>query len=82
MPKFTIQLKLVQSMVSNRFVQIMRYQGNTYLFLCVATDTEAHDNGIVRAINSTYTANERVVGEARHTVFVGRLHKKTDEVNS
>lgn len=43
------------------------------------TDTEPHDRGIVRAINSTYKPNVRVVGEARHTVFVGRLHDKTDE---
>lgn len=43
------------------------------------TDTEPHDRGIIRAINSTYKPNVRVVGEARHTVFVGRLHDKTDE---
>lgn len=39
-----------------------------------------HDNGIVRAINSTYTINERVVGDPKHTIFIGRLHMKTDEV--
>lgn len=43
------------------------------------TDTEPHDRGIIRALKSTYKPNERVVGEPRHTVFVGRLHDKTDE---
>ncbi|XP_037047999.1 U11/U12 small nuclear ribonucleoprotein 35 kDa protein-like [Bradysia coprophila] len=43
------------------------------------TDTEPHDRAIIRALKSTYKPNERVVGEPRHTVFVGRLHDKTDE---
>lgn len=46
------------------------------------TDTIPHDRGIIRAINSTYQPNERVEGDPRHTIFVGKLHIKTDEVNS
>lgn len=30
-------------------------------------------------MNSTYKPNERVVGEPRHTIFIGRLHDRTDE---
>ncbi|XP_031640626.1 U11/U12 small nuclear ribonucleoprotein 35 kDa protein-like [Contarinia nasturtii] len=43
------------------------------------TDTDPHDNGIVRAINSHYKPNERVVGNPKHTIFIGRLHLRTDE---
>lgn len=46
------------------------------------TDTIPHDRGIIRAINSTYQPNERVEGDPRYTIFVGKLHIKTDEVNS
>lgn len=38
-----------------------------------------HDRGIVRAINSKYRPNEHVKSNPRHTIFVGRLHIKTDE---
>lgn len=50
------------------------------MVLNVGTDTCPHDNGIVRALNSNYRPNERVVGNAKHTIFVGRLNLKTDEV--
>ncbi|XP_055311525.1 U11/U12 small nuclear ribonucleoprotein 35 kDa protein-like [Sitodiplosis mosellana] len=43
------------------------------------TDTYPHDNGIVRAIKSHYKPNERVVGNPKHTIFIGRLHLRTDE---
>lgn len=64
--------------------KITDYLGK-YRFLYVklfrpGTDTYPHDRGIVRALNSTYRPNERVVGNPRHTIFVGRLHRKTDEV--
>lgn len=44
------------------------------------TDTYPHDNGIVRAINANYKPNERVVGDPKRTIFIGRLHLRTDEV--
>lgn len=44
------------------------------------TDTFPHDYGLIRAINSNYKPNERVVGNAKYTIFIGRLHLKTDEV--
>lgn len=44
------------------------------------TDSSAHDNGLIRAINSNYKPNERVVGNPKYTIFIGRLHLKTDEV--
>lgn len=44
------------------------------------TDTYPHDNGIVRAINTHYKPNDRVVGEPKRTIFIGRLHLRTDEV--
>lgn len=47
---------------------------------CLGTDTEPHDNGIIRAINSHYKPNERAVGEPRRTIFIGRLHLRTNEV--
>lgn len=43
------------------------------------TDTYPHDHGIIRALNSTYKPNDRVVGNPRHTIFVGCLHMKTTE---
>lgn len=48
--------------------------------ICSGTDSSAHDNGLIRAINSNYKPNERVVGIPKYTIFVGRLHLKTDEV--
>lgn len=50
------------------------------IFIYSGTDSYPHDNGIVRALNSTYKPNERVVGDPKYTIFVGRLHLKTDEV--
>lgn len=47
----------------------------------LGTDIFPHDNGIVRAINSHYKPNELIKGEPRRTIFVGRLHLKTGEVN-
>lgn len=44
------------------------------------TDTTPHDNGLIRAINSHYKPNERVVGNPKYTIFIGRLHLKTNEV--
>lgn len=44
------------------------------------TDTEPHDRAIVRALRSRYKPNHKVVGDAKRTIFVGRLHPKTDEV--
>lgn len=57
--------------------------GNIIIFCItfIGTDTEPHDRAIVRALNSKYTPNRKVLGEAKRTVFVGRLHPKTDEVN-
>lgn len=43
------------------------------------TDEYPHDRGIVRALNARYKPNSRVAGDPRHTIFVGRLHVKTDE---
>lgn len=43
------------------------------------TDSYPHDNGIIRALNANYKPNERVVGNPRYTIFVGRLHMKTNE---
>lgn len=51
-----------------------------FLFLGIGTDTYPHDNGIVRALKSNYKPNDRVVGDPKHTIFIGRLHLKTDEV--
>lgn len=50
------------------------------VYYSVGTDTYPHDNGISRAMQSHYKPNERVVGKPRYTIFVGRLHIKTDEV--
>lgn len=45
----------------------------------IGTDAYPHDHGIVRALNSAYKLNERVAGNPRYTIFVGRLHVKTTE---
>lgn len=43
------------------------------------TDTEAHDHGIIRAMNSTYRPNKGVTGDPECTVFAARLNHTTDE---
>ena len=43
------------------------------------TDTEPHDRGIVRALNSTYHPNKGVIGDPECTLFVGRLAHNTNE---
>lgn len=48
--------------------------------IVTGTDSYPHDNGIVRALNAHYKPNERVTGSAKHTIFIGRLHPRTDEV--
>lgn len=44
-----------------------------------ATDTIAHDHGVVRALNSKYKPNKDVKGDPETTIFVGRLHHNTTE---
>jgi len=41
------------------------------------TDTEPHDQGIVRALNSEYRPNRHVKGNPECTIFVARLSPKT-----
>ncbi|XP_044264714.1 U11/U12 small nuclear ribonucleoprotein 35 kDa protein-like [Tribolium madens] len=41
------------------------------------TDTEPHDKGIVRALNSEYHPNRHVKGRPECTIFVSRLSLKT-----
>lgn len=43
------------------------------------TDEEPHDRAIIRAINSKYKPNHKVIGDPNNTIFIGRLHIKTDE---
>lgn len=43
------------------------------------TDEIAHDHGIVRAMNSKYKPNKKVVGHSSKTIFAARLNPKTDE---
>ncbi|CAD7088488.1 unnamed protein product [Hermetia illucens] len=43
------------------------------------TDTVPHDRGVIRALNSTYRPNEKVTGNPERTIFIGRLHIKTNE---
>lgn len=43
------------------------------------TDTEAHDHGIIRAMNSTYRPNKGVTGDPECTVFAARLNHTTNE---
>lgn len=63
--------------LKNEFAQSILKQ---YQIQCPGTDTTPHDNGLIRAINSNYKPNERVVGNPKYTIFIGRLHLKTDEV--
>ncbi|KAB0804219.1 hypothetical protein PPYR_01189 [Photinus pyralis] len=41
------------------------------------TDTEPHDKGVIRAINSDYAPNRHVKGLPECTIFVSRLSPKT-----
>lgn len=41
------------------------------------TDTEAHDKGIIRAINNSYRPNKHVKGRPECTIFVSRLNFNT-----
>lgn len=50
-----------------------------FVLSITGTDEIPHDHGIVRALNAHYKINRRVVGDPRHTVFIGRLHVKTEE---
>lgn len=43
------------------------------------TDTEPHDHGIIRALNSTYRPNKGVIGDPDCTVFIGRLNHVTSD---
>ncbi|XP_055598105.1 U11/U12 small nuclear ribonucleoprotein 35 kDa protein-like [Uranotaenia lowii] len=44
------------------------------------TDEFPHDRALVRAMNSSYKPNRKVVGDPYHTAFVGRLeHTVTEE---
>ncbi|XP_059607580.1 U11/U12 small nuclear ribonucleoprotein 35 kDa protein-like [Phlebotomus argentipes] len=42
-------------------------------------DATPHDKALTRAIDSTYRPNARVQGNARNTIFVGRLFRETNE---
>lgn len=77
MQRNMIQLELVQSTVNYILTQFLHI---LISYFHLGTDTYPHDNGIIRAINSKYKPNKRIVGDPRHTIFVGRLHMKTDEV--
>lgn len=44
-----------------------------------STDIEPHDNGVVRAVNSTFKPNYKATGNPLHTIFVGRLSLDTTE---
>lgn len=78
-----IQSKLVQLMVN--FFTLLKTlidlfiicKKNTNFFS--GTDTYPHDHGIVRAMNAHYKPNNKIIGNPRHTIFIGRLHFKTDE---
>lgn len=59
---------------------LTRKLNSCFYFIAKGTDAFPHDNGIVRAVNAHYKPNERIVGDPKHTVFIGRLHMKTDEV--
>lgn len=41
------------------------------------TDKEAHDKGIIRAINSEYKPNQHVKGKPERTLFIARLNPRT-----
>ncbi|XP_067667187.1 U11/U12 small nuclear ribonucleoprotein 35 kDa protein-like isoform X2 [Haliotis asinina] len=43
------------------------------------TDTEPHDNGIVRAMKAKYKPNKSVDGDPHKTIFVCRLDRQTEE---
>lgn len=43
------------------------------------TDTYPHDKALIRAIKSNYRPNEKVTGNPHSTIFIGRLHPKTNE---
>ena len=43
------------------------------------TDSEPHDHGIIRALDSSYKPNKDVEGDPNLTVFVARLNPKTNE---
>ncbi|XP_046341175.1 U11/U12 small nuclear ribonucleoprotein 35 kDa protein-like [Haliotis rufescens] len=43
------------------------------------TDTEPHDNGIVRAMNAKYKPNKSVDGDPHRTIFVSGLDRQTEE---
>jgi U11/U12 small nuclear ribonucleoprotein 35 kDa protein len=43
------------------------------------TDSEPHDQAIVRAINSKYHRNPNLKSNPKNTIFVTGLHNKTDE---
>jgi len=44
-----------------------------------STDTEPHDAGIIRAVNSKYKPSRKAKGNPLHTIFVGRLSLNTTE---
>ncbi|XP_026470840.1 U11/U12 small nuclear ribonucleoprotein 35 kDa protein-like isoform X2 [Ctenocephalides felis] len=44
-----------------------------------ATDTQPHDRAIIRAETSEYYPNKKVTGEARKTIFIGRLNPHSTE---
>lgn len=50
-----------------------------FIFEHTGTDTVPHDRGVIRALNSTYRPNEKVTGNPERTIFIGRLHIKTNE---
>lgn len=55
----------------------------TKLSICYflqGTDSEPHDRAVIRAQHSRYKPNDKINGNERHTIFVARLHNKTDEV--
>ena len=43
------------------------------------TDTQVHDRAVQRAIQARYRPNKRLTGNARRTIFVGRLSLATTE---
>ena len=43
------------------------------------TDTEPHDQGVVRAMTAVYKPNHHVQGDPNATLFVARLHPNTTE---
>lgn len=43
------------------------------------TDTKPHDHGIVRAMQATFTPNDKVIGNPKLTIFVSQLNPQTSE---